>query len=89
MKDKRTKEEKEANKSFISCLAKQHVVLCKHKVIIVPPSKNDPKKEKAWTLMVIQGKAYTNCDVVIAWYKNREQARQHARRLRTALTHVL
>lgn len=89
MKDKRTKREKNLDRKFKKCLAENQVVMCKHKVLVLPPSNDTPKNERVWTLLIDQQSKKHDLNVVIAWYKTRELARKHAKRLRTALTYVL
>lgn len=92
MKDKRTAEEKAANESFIREIALNGVVGCSHRVIIVPPGKDWSRRdpERCWTLMIEQwgGNGFRG-DVVIAWYKTRDAARQHAKLLRQALNQLV
>jgi hypothetical protein len=82
MKDKRTAAEKTANREFIKALAKDGVVGCRHKVSIHPPSGDEPKNERVWTLTVDNGRGLG--DVVVAWYKTRDAARIHAQVIRRA-----
>ena len=77
---------KDSNQLFIEGLSKDGVVGCLNKVIIVPPGNFESKDEKCWTLMIEQkGGHGFHADIVIAWYKTRTLARQHAKILRAAL----
>jgi len=81
MKDKRTKEQIEANNIFIKELAKEGYVRCNTRLTIFPPGSDSPKNERSWTLVIsdnVEG-------VVIGWYKTRETARKQAKLLRKAL----
>lgn len=86
MKDKRTPEQKEANRRFIKALAKNGVVGARHKVIIVSPDDKWSDDERVWTLMIDQQGYYGSTSAVIAWYKTREAARKHARVIRKAFS---
>ena len=83
MKDTRTEEQKNTYNIFIKALAEDGVVECRHNVIIVPPASDLPKDERSWTLMVENGNWPSG--VVVAWYRTREAARNHARKIRKVL----
>lgn len=81
MKDKRTKEQIEANNQFIKALARDGIVKCTTKLVIVPPTSDSPRGERSWTLAIKDNVEA----VVIGWYKTRELARRQAKKLRKAL----
>lgn len=92
MKDKRTAEEKASHESYLKEMAKTGAVGCSHTVKICPPGDDTPlgDEERCWTLMIEQkGGHGFRADIVIAWHKTRETARQHAKRLRKALTQLV
>lgn len=67
---------------------KDKVIACKGvRVFVLPPppvEENFPDEDRSWTLLIDQGGKSTN-DVVVGWFRTREDARKQARILRKAI----
>jgi hypothetical protein len=91
MKDKRTEEEKSSHQNYLTTMAKCGVVGCAHSIKISPPGDDTPigDPERCWTLLIEQKSAHgPHTCIVIAWYKTRDAARRHAKRLYETLTQL-
>lgn len=87
MVNMKSKKEIKYNKQFIKGLSRDGVVGCKHWVKIMPPAKDEPKNEKAWTVLICQ-RGYSNnklFTIVVAWYKTHAAAKLYAKNLRKIL----